>query len=92
MKTTAYLLLLLLLGSVVLLVGCSANPTEPAENDPPDVEEPIATATIGAGGGTIDAEGIVLSVPAGAFDADETISLYRSKESKPFGTDQITDE
>jgi hypothetical protein len=72
-----------------LLWGCSGDsPTGPdSEDNAYTLEE---TETIGPAGGTIETEDFSLTVPAGAFDGDHTLSLFASSEDRPFDQHQVT--
>ncbi len=82
MKTLLALCLLVILP---LLFSCSQS-TEPEENPPPpsDEFELIAEADIGPAGGTLEAEGFHLAIPAGALDRRNTLELYSSDTDLPY--------
>lgn len=58
----------------------SGLPTPPPEPD----FTPVAEATVGADGGTVEGGGLTLTIPPGALEADTAISLSTSEE-RPFG-------
>ncbi len=67
--------LLLLLLLPFLLVAC------PKEEIPPEEEETIlAEADIGPSGGTLEAEGVSLTVPPGSFTGTFTVQISEEKE------------
>lgn len=81
MKKTA---LVLLLGILLLLAGCSKKSTTPEEKPAEDYTLE-ASQTIGSGGGTLEVEDFKLMVPQDAFSSDAELKLYASSHDKPFG-------
>ena len=69
---------------VVLSLACSES-TSPEDTTPYEALAPIAQAEIGAAGGTIQAEGIELIVPAGAFEGSESLVFYAGEDDGEFG-------
>ncbi len=68
-----------LLPALILLslFACSTDdaPTDPG-NDPPDDDELVAEADIGAAGGTLGDESVTITIDPGEFDAEVHLSLF----------------
>jgi len=77
----------LLLLCCLVVIGCGCDDG----TSPPPADPPLATATIGAAGGDISSDGFSLAVPAGAFDGDVSLALYRDADSNPYGADAVSD-
>lgn len=58
--------------AVMLGSGCSKDPVSPGVSGP----EPDVTEVIGSAGGILEAEGISLTVPTGAFSSQTEVRLY----------------
>src|SRR5262245_32014386 len=52
--------------------------------------EPSVTKTIGVAGGTIDVGGATVTFPAGAVDADKSITIAITNESAPDGYEALS--
>ncbi len=75
-------LILLTIAAVITLYGCSDDtPTSPE----PEEESPLAVATVGPSGGTLQIQDFVLAVPPGAFSSSAELKLYESKDDHGFG-------
>ena len=68
-----HLITALLLGSAILLAGCSSDDSSP---NIPQQEPPVAETTADAGGGLLEYEGFALAVPAGSLDGEAALALY----------------
>ena len=69
---------------LIPFLSCSQS-TDPEEDPPPQDEfEMIAEADIGSEGGVLEAEGIELSIPSGAFTASQALELYVSETDLPY--------
>ena len=80
-------LFLLLAVLPLSLSGCTDNPpTTPDEQD----DTLLGSATIGSDGGTLEGDGFVLSIPAGALDSSHDLKLYLSSEAGPSDADPLT--
>jgi hypothetical protein len=79
-------------------VACSSTNASPPPSDAgpdvvnatldgggPDAQGTAVTQTVGASGGTVRAEGAVLTIPAGALASDVQISLARNAAPVPAG-------
>jgi len=62
---------------LMLIAGCGGDDG----TSPPSQDEPLAESTVGGGGGTLDAGGFTLAVPAAAFAADADLALYEASAS-----------
>ncbi len=79
MKKLIYLFLL----AVIALSGCSSDSESPT--DPVISDDPLATGTIGNGGGSLVTDELILEIPAGAFPGDVEVKVYLDTEEDPFG-------
>ena len=75
------MLTLVLIAAVVVPCGCSDD----SSTSPPAEETPLAAATIGPSGGTLQIRDFVLTVPPGAFTSSNKITLWESQEDHGFG-------
>lgn len=75
--------IIVLLGFLVLVAGCSKKSTSP-ENGSSDGYTLQASQTIDSDGGTLEVEDFKLTVPQGAFDSGAELKLYASSEDKAF--------
>ncbi|MBU1700400.1 MAG: hypothetical protein KJ970_08635 [Candidatus Eisenbacteria bacterium] len=64
----------------VLPAGCSRDELTTPDNQ----GAALAEETIGSKGGTVAADEIILTIPAGALAADQTLSIYESTAQHPF--------
>jgi len=72
--------------AVCVTVGCSKNhPNQPGPGDGGG-----ASATIGPSGGTLETDGFMIAVPAGAFAGDATLTAAKSDGDNPFGENGVT--
>jgi hypothetical protein len=85
MKTNLSFKLIILI--LVLFITNSCKKDDSAENADPWTE--IMTKSIGASGGTLDAGSISISIPAGVFNGNYTLSIY-SSDQKIFQNGQIS--
>lgn len=69
---------------ILLFVPAGCVEDETTEPDVP-VDPPDATATIGADGGSLIHEDIILTVPGGAFSSTADLELYVEEDEDPFG-------
>ena len=74
---------IVLLGLLVLVVGCSKKKSTKSEPEPDYTLQ--ATQTIGPEGDTLVISDFSLIVPPGAFASNTTLKLYASTKDKPFG-------
>ena len=80
----SFLHLFLLLIIFLIFNTCSDDkPTSPEDNNNDNAV--IATSNIGPSGGELKTEDFSLSVPAGTFQSETTLSLSVSDEDSPFG-------
>ena len=80
MRTTLYLLTFMWL---MVLAGCGGD--DGVSPDPDPETPPVVQGTIGAGGGELATDDVVLTVPAGALFTDTDLAIYDETDSAPFG-------
>lgn len=80
--------LVLLLGLLVLVIGCSKKKSTQPEPEPDYTLQ--ASQTIGPEGDTLVISDFSLIVPPGAFASNATLKLYASSKDKPFGDYGVT--
>ncbi len=80
--------LVLLLGLLVLVTGCSKKKSTQSEPEPDYTLE--ASQTIGPEGDSLVISDFSLIVPAGAFTSNAALKLYASSKDKPFGERCVT--
>ena len=86
-KTGFYAIFLL---TFLLFQSCSEDsPVNPEDNNNTNTE--LASATIGAGGGTIIADDVEFTIPAGSFQSEQKLKILKSGESNPFGGNAASD-
>ena len=80
--------LVVLLAAALLAPSCSPDRSlvSPDSSTPP----PLASATIGPEGGSLQSEDFVLSVPAGAFSEDADLELYADTAEDSIGCEAIS--
>jgi hypothetical protein len=82
------ILSLVWMAGCILLAACSdKGSTSPSKGD----GKAIKTETIGSEGGVLDTENFDIEIPAGAFDAEQELTVYSTSAEKPFGDNCITD-
>ena len=74
--TRGYVLLTL----VLFLTACEKNDQNGEEKPSGNSDSVLAEATIGSSGGTLEADGIKISVPPGAFDSDIEVKIVSTEE------------
>ncbi|MFC1569196.1 hypothetical protein ACFL4L_03070 [bacterium] len=72
--------------TVLLFFYCSDKSTNSSPNNGPE-----STVTVDAAGGTLATDDFELTVPAGAFSNETTLSVETSDEERAFGDDAVTD-
>lgn len=73
---------------IIFTISCKEKePTAPTADPPTEV---LAEATIGPNGGELKTEDFSLSVPAGTFQSEITLSLSISDEDSPFGESTVS--
>jgi hypothetical protein len=73
---------------VALVSGCADRERlGPAEAP----SEPVAQETIGPAGGVLQTDAFRLTVPAGAFDAAHTLTLFVEQNSSPYAQQSVSD-
>lgn len=77
---------LLVLLPLLFLFSCSDDSTGPSGGADPEYEV-VAEADVGTGGGTVGDDGVEVTVPAGAFAQEVTLTLSASTDDRPFGDD-----
>jgi hypothetical protein len=65
-------------GLFAVAAACAVDKAPPAS--------PAAEAHVGASGGSVDAEGVTLTVPPGALAADQDIRITKTADPPPDGT------
>ena len=69
---------------LVAIANCSEDgPTTPTGQG----DLLLATQTIDGGGGTLEADGFLLTVPSGSFNASTEMKLFSEPDTRPFGED-----
>ncbi len=66
--------------ALITCVGCGGDDGGPL----PAEETPVASGTIGAGGGEVGDADVMLSVPAGALGDEAELAIYRDETGQPF--------
>jgi hypothetical protein len=82
------------LALVVCLVACKTEskgtsidaPPVPSDAAPSDAPNLMNNMMIGSAGGTINVDGATLTVPAGALASDVAITITKTTDLGPFGT------
>ena len=74
----------LVLGLVVSLLGLGGCSSSDKGVDPGPVEELLATAVIGSGGGSLTGGMATVVVPPGAFSGDVEMKIYLTQDANPF--------
>jgi hypothetical protein len=75
---------------MIALLSCSQS-SDPVENPPPtDPFELIAEESIGVEGGTLEAEGFELTIPAGAFESTQTLEVFVNDTEIPLSDHAVT--
>ncbi len=74
----------LALGMVVGLLGLGGCSSSDKGVDPGPVEELLATAVIGSGGGSLTGGMATVIVPPGAFSGDVEMEIYLTQDANPF--------
>ena len=69
---------ILILGVLLSFAGCGGDDGTTPQTHP---ETPLAEATIGAAGGTLETDGFTLTVPAGAFADDTELAVYEGDDT-----------
>lgn len=73
-----YLKIITIVVFLVLLSCKEESPTEPENN-----EQILASAVIGTGGGSIEYEDILISIPPGSFQSEHEIKILRDESVQP---------
>jgi hypothetical protein len=71
---------------ILVLAGCSSDSSSPTSPD--TGEAPLAQATIDETGGTLEAQGFVLTVPAGALNQATVLKLFTEEPGTVFENDE----
>ncbi len=71
---------LLLMVSVTVLFGFACSDNSSGPDNTGNGTEPAVTETIGTAGGTVAADNILLTVPAGSFSADVSVGITETTE------------
>lgn len=80
-------LLLVIITAMITIYGCSDDTSTSPE---PVEETPLAAATVGPSGGTLQIPDFVLTVPPGAFSSPAELTLYESEDDHGFGVNAVS--
>ena len=69
------------------LIGCSSDTTAPDNNNGNLTDTVEAEGSIGADGGNLAGENLIIEVPPGAWSGSENIRIVRDDSLNPFDSD-----
>ncbi len=75
----------MLIISLYYFAGCGGGGGGDVFTPPADNDQLLTSSTIGTEGGTITAEELTVTIPAGSFASDRELKIYRSEDDDPFG-------
>ena len=69
---------------LALIAGCGSDDS----TSPPPPAPPLATADVGPEGGVVDADVVVVEIPAGVLEETSTVGIHRLDDDDPVGSGQ----